>query len=69
MSELKFKPIWEYKRYSLGYFKEGFKDIRMFLQLSSYSRFFWEGIYGVWTTFKAMILGRALKYKLEKWDD
>jgi len=65
----KFIPIWENKRYSLKYFIDGFRDIRMYWQFSRYPGFFWEGIHGVWTTLRVMIQGKPLRYKLEEHDE
>lgn len=62
----KFIPIWKNKRYSIGYFIAGLKDMRMYFGLSLISGYFWDGLHGVWTTVKAVIQGKALRYR---WKD
>ena len=66
MKKLKVKPIWDHKRYSVGYFIEGLEDIKMIFRLSLHYDYFWDGILGVLNTFVAMIKGKPLKYILDK---
>ena len=58
----KFVPLWEHKRYSLGYFKEGFWQIKAYWEIRSIIGIK-EMILAILDTVLAMILGKALLYK------
>jgi hypothetical protein len=62
---MKFKPIWRHRKYSIGYFKEGFHLIRMYFLLycTPERELQKTGIEGILSTLKCMILGKALLYE------
>ena len=65
--DFKFKPIWNNKRYSIGYFIEGFRWIKVYISMVIFTKYLRkDGLHGVWTTFKAMILGESLLYEEDK---
>ena len=65
IEDIKMIPLWNNPKYSIGYFKEAFLLVRLYLGLCTIKGFKLEGLQGAWDTIVYVILGKALYYKGE----